>query len=186
MCSLRPFSDAGCAYLPLTFLGAPVRIRETGPWSLGAKTVTEEDLGAALRDRTACARPSRFGIITGMMGPGYCVAPDEKKSQQKKYIGFFCQKKPVHMFFFVRCCSRLYSITPQPNYERHTSIPQYPKPKSHGTISTGVPCVCPSHPALAPYRALEVITYISFIHPIKKQLRRSSAQAFCARERLTK
>jgi hypothetical protein len=102
MCSLRPFSDTGCAYLPLTFLGAPVRIGETGPWSLGAKTVTEEDLGAALRDRTACARPSRFGIITGMMGPGYCVAPDEKKFSTKKIHRFLLSKEACICVFFCK------------------------------------------------------------------------------------
>ena len=107
MCSLRPFSDTGCAYLPLTFLGAPVRIGETGPWSLGAKTVTEEDLGAALRDRTACARPSRFGIITGMMGPGYCVAPDEKKFSTKKIHRFLLSKEACTYVFF---CKVLFSF----------------------------------------------------------------------------
>jgi hypothetical protein len=52
--NLRPYSDAGCAGLPLTLLGAPVSIGETQVTvSRVAKT---ENLGAASRVRTACAR----------------------------------------------------------------------------------------------------------------------------------
>jgi hypothetical protein len=51
---VRPYSDAGCANLPLTVLGAPVSIGETG---VTAKT---EILGAALPGQDHM-RP--FGII---------------------------------------------------------------------------------------------------------------------------
>jgi hypothetical protein len=63
MSTVNPYSDAGCAALPLALLGAPVNIgrpgsRETRARSLGvAKT---EDLGAALPEQD---RMWPFGII---------------------------------------------------------------------------------------------------------------------------